>query len=55
MLVANTSTYAGRAKLTLYFEDGQTLEHVYTLLPKSRMTAAIGQDSVRRLRGSASV
>ena len=36
ILIANTSTFAGSAKVTLLFEDGTTAERIFTLQPKSR-------------------
>ncbi|WP_239493485.1 BACON domain-containing protein [Luteitalea sp. TBR-22] len=51
VLVANTSSYAGRAKVTLCFENGQKLEKIYPLLPQSRMNAAIGPDFGTQVEG----
>jgi hypothetical protein len=44
VLIANTSTYAGRARVTVLLEDGTALTSMYPLLAQSRATAAIGPD-----------
>ena len=36
VLIANTSDFAGRARVTLLFEDGTTTSREYDLLPTSR-------------------
>ena len=51
VLIANTSTYAGRARVTLTFEDGQAISAVYGLLPQSRTNAAIGSDFGAQVEG----
>ena len=51
VLIANTSTYAGRARATLAFEDGQAISAVYGLLPQSRTNAAIGPDFGAQVEG----
>jgi hypothetical protein len=40
ILLANTSTFAGRARVTLHFEDGTTAAREYDLLPNSRFNVA---------------
>jgi hypothetical protein len=44
VLMANTSTFDGRARVTLLFEDGQSVARLYTLRAASRTNAAIGPD-----------
>lgn len=44
LLVANTSTFAGSATVTLYFEDGTSLSRTYALAPQSRTNVAVGPD-----------
>ena len=44
ILVANTSSFAGSAKVTLLFEDGTTTERIYTLGAQSRTNVAVGPD-----------
>lgn len=44
VLMANTSAYAGQARVTLHFEDGTTAVRTYDLLPQSRRHAAIADD-----------
>ncbi len=44
VLIANTSAYAGRARVTVLFEDGSSREAIYPLLAQSRANAAIGPD-----------
>ncbi len=44
VLVANTSAWAGRARVTLLFEDGSSASRDYALAPLSRTNAAIGPD-----------
>jgi uncharacterized repeat protein (TIGR01451 family) len=41
ILVANTSDFAGSAKVTLLFEDGTTAERVVALRPKSRVNVPV--------------
>lgn len=36
LLIANTSAFAGQARVALFFEDGTSTEHVVPLLPTSR-------------------
>ncbi len=36
LLIANTATREGHAKVTLYFEDGTSAERIYELAPSSR-------------------
>jgi hypothetical protein len=43
VLVANTSNYAGQARVTLYFEDGTTLQSTVNLLANSRTNVSIGE------------
>ena len=44
VLIANTSTWNGQAKVTLLFEDGTSRALTYALLAQSRTSAAIGPD-----------
>jgi hypothetical protein len=44
VLVANTSTFAGSARVTLLFEDGSSSVRTYALPPQSRTNVAIGPD-----------
>jgi hypothetical protein len=41
ILVANTSAFAGSARVTLLFEDGTTAEQVISLQPRSRVTVPV--------------
>jgi len=41
ILVANTSDFAGTARVTLLFEDGTTAERVVALRPKSRVNVPV--------------
>jgi hypothetical protein len=42
ILVANTSAFAGRARVTLFFEDGTSVERLVDLQPTSRVNVAVG-------------
>ena len=42
ILIANTSSYAGTARVTLYLEDGQTLQQDVPLKAKSRTNVSVG-------------
>ena len=42
VLIANTSAFAGQARVTLYFEDGTTLQSTVNLLANSRTNVNIG-------------
>lgn len=44
VLIANASAFAGRARVTLLFEDGTSASTVYALAAQSRTNAAIGPD-----------
>lgn len=44
VLVANTSSFAGTARVTLLFEDGTSLMRDYPLLPRSRTNATIAEE-----------
>ncbi|MCU0256142.1 MAG: hypothetical protein MUF60_05325 [Vicinamibacterales bacterium] len=44
LLVANTSAFAGQARVTLVFEDGATAERTFALPPTSRTNVAVGLD-----------
>lgn len=44
LLIANTSTFAGSATVTLLFEDGTSVAGVYALDPQSRTNVPIGTD-----------
>jgi hypothetical protein len=41
ILIANTSTSAGAAKVTIVFEDGTTSERIFALSPSSRFNVAV--------------
>ena len=41
ILIANTSAFAGSARVTLLFEDGTTAERVFTLPAKSRVNVSV--------------
>ena len=43
VLLANTSAFAGQARVTLYFEDGTTAQTTVNLLANSRTNVNIGQ------------
>jgi hypothetical protein len=42
ILIANTSSFGGSARVTLYFEDGTSVQHVASLQPNSRTNIAVG-------------
>ncbi len=42
ILIANTSNYAGSARVTLYFEDGTTAADTFSLNPNSRFNVDVG-------------
>jgi hypothetical protein len=42
ILLANTSPYAGTARVTLFFEDGSTLQRDVPLMPNSRASLPVG-------------
>jgi uncharacterized protein YbdZ (MbtH family) len=44
ILIANTSAYAGQARVTLYFEDGTTAEKLFDLLPSSRTNVSVSAE-----------
>jgi hypothetical protein len=44
ILIANTSPFAGQAKVTLLVEGGSEVTHTYPLGPNSRMTVPVGDD-----------
>ncbi len=44
LLIANTSTYAGSATVTLMLEDGTSKAKTYQLPPSSRTNVAVGPD-----------
>lgn len=44
ILIANTSDFAGTARVRLLFEDGSTAERTYDMSPTSRTNAQIGAD-----------
>jgi hypothetical protein len=44
ILIANTSAFAGSARLTLLFEDGTTAERTYNLAANSRLTVSAQAD-----------
>jgi uncharacterized repeat protein (TIGR01451 family) len=44
ILIANTSTAAGSARVTLYFEDGTSAERTFGLLPRSRRNVNVSAD-----------
>jgi hypothetical protein len=41
ILIANTSAFAGSARVTLFFEDGTSTSQTYALLPRSRTTVGV--------------
>ena len=43
ILLANTSTYVGSARVTLLFEDGTTAARTFTLTPTSRYNVNVGE------------
>jgi hypothetical protein len=44
VLIANTSATAGSASVTLHFEDGSTVQRVYSLQANSRSNVAVAAD-----------
>ena len=44
MLIANTSTFAGTARVTLLFEDGTTAEKLFPLPANSRTNVGVDVD-----------
>jgi len=44
ILIANTSDIAGRARVTLFFEDGTAAEKIVDLLPRSRQSVNVSAD-----------
>ena len=44
ILIANTSDFAGQARVRLLFEDGSTAERIYGMAANSRTNAQIGVD-----------
>ena len=44
ILIANTSDFAGQARVRLLFEDGTTAERIYGMGPNSRTNAQVGAD-----------
>ena len=44
ILIANTSDFAGQARVRLLFEDGTTAERIYGMVANSRTNAQIGAD-----------
>jgi uncharacterized repeat protein (TIGR01451 family) len=44
ILIANTSTFAGSARVTLYFEDGSSVQKDVPLLPRSRRNVAVSSE-----------
>ena len=44
MLLANTSAYAGQARVTLVFEDGTTTSRDFPVLANSRFNVAIAAE-----------
>jgi len=42
ILIANTSSFAGSARVTLYFDDGTTAERTYALAGSSRFSVNVG-------------
>jgi hypothetical protein len=44
VLIANTSPFAGSARVTLLFEDGTTTERTFSLLANSRFNVAVSLD-----------
>jgi len=44
ILIANTSTVAGSARVTLFFEDGTSAQRDFSLLPRSRRNVNVSVD-----------
>jgi hypothetical protein len=44
ILIANTSSTGGQARVTLYFEDGTSSEKTVPLLPRSRKTVSVAAE-----------
>ena len=44
LLIANTASYAGSARVTLVFEDGGSASRTVALLPSSRRTVVVGTE-----------
>lgn len=44
LLIANTSSSAGSASVTLYFEDGTSVSRAYSLAPRSRTNVNAAAD-----------
>jgi hypothetical protein len=44
ILIANTSATAGTARVTLYFEDGTSVQRDVALLPRSRRNVGVSTD-----------
>jgi hypothetical protein len=44
ILLANTSSYEGTARVTLLFENGETATRTFPLLPMSRFNVAVGAE-----------
>ena len=44
LLIANTASYAGSARVTLVFEDGGSASRTMALLPSSRRTVVVGAE-----------
>ena len=44
ILIANTSPVAGAARVTLYFEDGASVNKTFSLLPQSRTTVSVSAE-----------
>jgi hypothetical protein len=55
VLVANTSSYAGLARVSLHFEDGSSVEKIIELVAQGRTTVPIGmgRDTDRAAAGAA--
>lgn len=51
LLIANTSSNPGSARVTLYFEDGSTAMQVHPLPARARTTVAMGPDFGELVRG----
>jgi hypothetical protein len=44
VLVANTSTAPGTARVTLFFEDGETIARDFPIAASSRLNVAVGAE-----------
>ena len=52
VLIANTSAFAGQARVTLYFEDGTSAQATINLLANSRTNVSIADTFTSSLAGA---